>query len=601
MAQHGQGRGEAGQLALPVADHRGRAHDQVGAVAVPPGEQGDGLQRLAEAHVVGEQRPDAQVGERLEPGHTGALVGAQGGVDADEAGAAVVPGREQAVDEVQEHAVGDDLDRAELAVGPLAGQRRRQGLRSFELAALASRADQVGQRHRLVGVEPHPLALPQDERLLEGDDLGELVGGEAVVADGRLPAERAQRIRVEAGTRDAGAGIAHGRAHPQAGPQLAGALGGQLGRQHHPEAGRGQGAGAVGQERRGIGRREGEAGGAGLGQAGVDRGEQAGGLGQAPDQGLLRVDQPSADGLERARPGLPHLLGGDDQAGLVGRLEQVVEGPRLVGRGRGRRVELDAQPGRLRPGAGERGGPPGDVVGAFGALGRHCHHGVGAVEGRDPPGADVAGGGRAVPVASCVWLRGSGAGVRHGVGERGEEVGRRPDRVVVLVPPQGVRRGRHGGGQRREPPVRRVPRAAARRQPATMASGPAGRRVGTMFPAATCSRASLAATLQARTESLGRCHGGQASGAASPASRRTPGRIGSNTASTSAAATLRRARALAGATVGRRAGVPTGAPSSATAAARSAGPHSATWPSAGTRPPGQNVACTPAPGPVTNA
>ena len=136
---------------------------------------------------------------------------------------------------------------------------------------------------------------------------------------------------------------------------------------------------------------------------------------------------------------------------------------------------------------------------------------------------------------------------------------------------------------------RRPSSTVASRQWATPSPGVPGRNTGTRWPAATCSRASLAATLHASTESPGRCHAGQSPGRA--ANARTADRIGTTLAGTTAGTTRLRACALAGRTVGSSAGSPRGRPTAAAASAGSSAPHRAMWPSDGTRPPGQKVAC----------
>jgi len=74
-------RGEAVDLPLPVGHERGRADHQGRA---PPGGhpvkvQGDDLDRLAQSHVVGQARPDPELGHPPEPGHLALLVVPQAG------------------------------------------------------------------------------------------------------------------------------------------------------------------------------------------------------------------------------------------------------------------------------------------------------------------------------------------------------------------------------------------------------------------------------------------------------------------------------------------------------------------------------------------
>src|SRR5918995_915462 len=104
------------------------------------------------------------------------------------------------------------------------------------------------------------------------------------------------------------------------------------------------------------------------------------------------------------------------------------------------------------------------------------------------------------------------------------------------------------------------------------------------------SSASLAARLQASTESPGRCQPGQSWGSA--ANARAALRTGTTLAGTVVANTRFRAFALAGSTVGRSAGSPAGRPNAAAASAGASVPQKATCPSDGIRPPGQKVACS---------
>ena len=81
QGQHFQHRRKAGNLGLPVRNQAGRHHDQRGLfqrTALFQCEQmGDQLQRLAQAHVVGQHAAHAGLGQRIEPAQAFALVGAQ--------------------------------------------------------------------------------------------------------------------------------------------------------------------------------------------------------------------------------------------------------------------------------------------------------------------------------------------------------------------------------------------------------------------------------------------------------------------------------------------------------------------------------------------
>jgi hypothetical protein len=103
---------EPPDLALPVAQHRGGADDERGeALAGPPEEVGHELQRLAEPHVVGEQRAEAEGPEGGQPRVPAGLVAAEGAVQA---------GRARQLGWVADG--GNDL--AERGVGHDRGRRR---------------------------------------------------------------------------------------------------------------------------------------------------------------------------------------------------------------------------------------------------------------------------------------------------------------------------------------------------------------------------------------------------------------------------------------------------------------------------------------------
>ena len=84
--EHAQVGGEAFGLVQPVGDQAGR-HDHQCRAGQAPGlllqqHEGEGLQRLAQAHVVGEDAAGADFAQRLHPAQALVLVGAQLGVEA---------------------------------------------------------------------------------------------------------------------------------------------------------------------------------------------------------------------------------------------------------------------------------------------------------------------------------------------------------------------------------------------------------------------------------------------------------------------------------------------------------------------------------------
>ena len=80
VQHHRQAGGELLRFPLPVVDHRGRADQQVGpfiALLVVPQNGGQGLDRLAQPHVVGQAGAKAPPAEEIEPRVAQLLVGAE--------------------------------------------------------------------------------------------------------------------------------------------------------------------------------------------------------------------------------------------------------------------------------------------------------------------------------------------------------------------------------------------------------------------------------------------------------------------------------------------------------------------------------------------
>ncbi|MNF55239.1 hypothetical protein D3C84_366940 [compost metagenome] len=86
QGQHPELRGEVRGFVLPVGDQAGGHDDQRRAVQAPglflAEDMRQGLQGLAQAHVVGQHAADFQLGQRLHPGQAMQLIGPQGGLQA---------------------------------------------------------------------------------------------------------------------------------------------------------------------------------------------------------------------------------------------------------------------------------------------------------------------------------------------------------------------------------------------------------------------------------------------------------------------------------------------------------------------------------------
>jgi len=206
---------EAVRLGPPVAEQRGRHHDQARRPRLLPlhqQEQRQHLQRLAEPHVVGEAGAQPEAVEEPEPGHAIALVGPQHCAQrVSRIGELAAVGAPQVREHLVEPRPGRHLGPRRLAraVGRLVGRagiRRRAGQ---EAHALEER-EPFGARLRLDRLpvlehlrEPRtvhhrPLALDQDQPVGAGQDLSPLGGGERLPVEGHADLEVEQRAGADA-------------------------------------------------------------------------------------------------------------------------------------------------------------------------------------------------------------------------------------------------------------------------------------------------------------------------------------------------------------------------------------------------------------------
>ena len=84
--KHPQVGGEALRLVTPVGDQAGRAHDESWR-GQPAGcllgqDVGQSLDRLTQAHIVGEDTAEPQLADEAQPGEPVSLIGSQGGTQA---------------------------------------------------------------------------------------------------------------------------------------------------------------------------------------------------------------------------------------------------------------------------------------------------------------------------------------------------------------------------------------------------------------------------------------------------------------------------------------------------------------------------------------
>ena len=476
-------------------------------------QQRERLHALAQPHVVGQDPAQAQVAEEGQPGQSALLVRAQLAAERGGGGhrgqRAVSPPGEQLTQPAVRR------DRRDLEVILRAAQPGHQHVAGPH-HALAAALHERQRGPQVAVVQLHPLPADPDQRDLELGQLGELVRVQRGVADGQVVAELDQVVQAEAApARCAG----RGRGRTGGGPGPGGELEPQPGlagpvRQQHTEPGAGQQRAGLLQEperARGVQR---ERGGLRVPQRVLQLTEQPHGRAQPGQQFLIGAGDPARRPAAGPRP---HVLSGQHQAGVLGRLERELDVPQpigglgglvagrlggLVGGGSGGLIAygmgrlvigglggLDqAEAGSHGAGRGLGGGAPG--VQAGGQLSRfrlvlrrgHLDLGIGPGQGGRPalrdrhPGRPLAAprreqapaqrGGVVTRPARTPGLVRRGRPVQPGprgrVGQRVQRRGQqRPGRLAARLP--GPAHRRHGPGQFRGP---RGVRARQHRPPA---------------------------------------------------------------------------------------------------------------------------------------
>ena len=199
-----QGWCEAGDLRSPLLDDAHRTDDERWAECIAlevlalGGQHRDRLHRLAEAHVVGEDRADPEVAEHPQPAVASLLERKELELHRCGRRARAEP-LLPVVEERGKRRVERDL--AELDTR-LVGLQSRDG--TNEIDDSGARAAAVEEAKRPLDVraaERMPLAGDADERLLGGRELGELVVGEDDVAHREPPVEPRQLGRREEAAR----------------------------------------------------------------------------------------------------------------------------------------------------------------------------------------------------------------------------------------------------------------------------------------------------------------------------------------------------------------------------------------------------------------
>ena len=319
VQQHGQVRREPGSLPLPGVDHGCWADQQVGpAVALLAVllQGGQGLDGLAQAHVVGQAGSQPPFPEESQPRVAQLLVGPElagevlGGVHPLNPALLL-----QAFQELSEPVAGRQGD--VVVLGPLVGAQ--PDLHDFPQADLLAVAPEISGGPDFVGVDLHPLAPEPYQRHLQLGQFLQFLHRYGVVTQGHLDIEVDQ-----GGHGHAGAALHRLGPGPgvDAGPGP-GALPGPPGGQQHAEPSLLQRGGLAFQEPVGL-----------LGVQPVPGGLlalQAVGDGRAHRAGLGQGTQQELGGVEvrvgSIDPIFPHGLGGEQEALVVVGLEQVAQVP----------------------------------------------------------------------------------------------------------------------------------------------------------------------------------------------------------------------------------------------------------------------------------
>ena len=225
--------GEPGGFSLPVVDHGGRADQQVGlvvALLLVQLQSGQGLDGLAQTHVVGQAGPQPPSFQEGDPGVAQMLVGPElavellGGVHLLNPALLL-----QLFQEVTEPVVGRQRD--VVILGPLVGAQPDP--HDFPQADLLAVAPEIGGGPDVVGIDLHPLAPEPHQRRLQGGQFLQFLRRYGIVAQGHPDVEVDQGRHIHAGAALHGLGLGAG---PDAGPGL-GSLPGPPGGQQHAEAG----------------------------------------------------------------------------------------------------------------------------------------------------------------------------------------------------------------------------------------------------------------------------------------------------------------------------------------------------------------------------
>src|SRR5581483_9813484 len=189
------------QLVPPVSDDGGWTDQQCWPSGrlhlVLPGmqEQRDELDRLPEAHIVGQTGPEPARAQLREPAEANFLVPPQPSDEAGRLGGRLaIPRLADTVDERGEAALSRYLDCRAFC----GGVRRKSQLHRVDeihLALLSLSREQRQCRGDLIRAQLHPATTYLDQWLLQGCERLKLVAGERLLAQRDLPVVGDQRIK----------------------------------------------------------------------------------------------------------------------------------------------------------------------------------------------------------------------------------------------------------------------------------------------------------------------------------------------------------------------------------------------------------------------
>ncbi len=287
-------------------------------------QQRDGLDRLAQTHVIGQTRAQSPAAHKGQPRGAALLIGAQlAHKGLRRLDLRLLRAGPHLLDKIFQRP--GDLHAGHRQPAHLVGgfERQVQRLAEFHLAR-PPLLPEVNRGLDLLRLEQHPLAAHANQGLFQRHQPLELLAGERLAAQGQFPIEAHQRIEAEDALADdvrlgfeAGLG-AHAEPRARLLPP---------GRHQDAEAAALQQGADLAQEIEGL--IDGQ--GAGLGPRGAqtlqNRREEPRRRAQSGQHVLLRALEAIVEVIQRAAARVPDLIQRDQQAGIVVRLQQIAQDP----------------------------------------------------------------------------------------------------------------------------------------------------------------------------------------------------------------------------------------------------------------------------------